>query len=258
MKEYQTILTERKGKVGLVTFNRPKSFNALNPVLLTELMDALAEFDSQVEIGAMVITGNEKAFAAGADITNMVDSSPEEMRQSPFIPAFDLIRNIKKPVIAAVSGYCLGGGHELAMSCDLIIASESAVFGQPEITLGVIPGAGATQRLTHTVGKIIAMEMILNNRTISAMEALSFNLINHVYPIEDYLTKALTLAQEIADRAPLAVKAAKEMVNQSHEVHLTAGLKEERNTFYNLFSTQDQKEGMKAFLEKRTPTWKGS
>jgi len=258
MKEYQTILTKIVGKVGLVTFNRPKSFNALNRQLLTDLMDALTYFDSLGEIGAMVITGNEKSFAAGADITNMVDASPEEMRQSPFIPSFDRIRNIKKPVIAAVSGYCLGGGHELAMSCDLIIASESAVFGQPEITLGVIPGAGATQRLTHTVGKIIAMEMILNNRTISAMEALSFNLINYVYPIEDYLTKAITLAQEIADRAPLAVKAAKEMVNQAYEVHLAAGLIEERNTFYNLFSTHDQKEGMKAFLEKRTPTWKGS
>ncbi len=258
MKEYQTILTEIKGTVGLVTLNRPKFYNALNRLLLTELMDALAEFDSLGEIGAMVITGNEKSFAAGADITNMVDASPEEMRKSPFIPSFDRIRNIKKPVIAAVSGYCLGGGHELALSCDLIIASESAVFGQPEINLGVIPGAGASQRLTYTVGKTIAMEMILNNRTLSAIEALSFNLINHVYPVEDYLTKALTLAQEIADRAPLAVKAAKEMVNQAYEVHLTAGLKEERNTFYNLFSTHDQKEGMKAFLEKRTPNWKGT
>jgi enoyl-CoA hydratase len=258
MKEYQTILTKILDKVGLVTFNRPKSLNALNRLLLTELMDALNEYDSSEEIGAMVITGNDKSFAAGADITNMVDASTEEMRQSPFIPSFDRIRNIKKPVIAAVSGYCLGGGHELAMSCDLIIASESAVFGQPEITLGVIPGAGATQRLTHIVGKTIAMEMILNNRTISAKEALSFNLVNYVFSIADYLPKALTLAQEIAGRAPLAVKAAKAMVNQAYEVHLADGLIEERNTFYNLFSTHDQKEGMKAFLEKRPPTWKGS
>ena len=257
MKEYKNILTEIKGRVGVVTLNRPKAYNALNYQLLSELMDALTSFDNDKSIGAMVITGNEKTFAAGADISDMVDASPEEMKKSPFIPTFDLIRGIKKPVIAAVSGYCLGGGSELAMSCDLIIASESAVFGQPEINLGIIPGAGGTQRLTRAVGKVVAMEMILNNRTLSAEEAYSFNLINKVYPVEDYLTHTISLAQEIAERAPLAVQAAKEMVNHSFEVSLAEGLEDERETFFNLFSSQDQKEGMKSFLDKRDPSWKG-
>ena len=257
MKEYNNILTEIKSSVGIVTFNRPKSYNALNYQLLSELMDALTTFDNDKSIGSMVITGNEKTFAAGADIIDMVDASPEDMKKSPFIPAFDIIRGIKKPVIAAVSGYCLGGGCELAMSCDLIIASESASFGQPEINLGIIPGAGGTQRLTRSVGKVIAMEMILNNRTLSAEEAYSFNLINNVYPVEDYLTQAISLAQEIAERAPLAVKSAKKMINHSFDVSLTKGLEDEREAFFNLFSSQDQKEGMKAFLGKRKPSWKG-
>ena len=257
MNNYQNILTEIQGKVGLITLNRPKSYNALNYQILSELMSALADFDKDNSIGAMVITGNEKTFAAGADITSMVDSSTEEMNDSPFIPAFDLIRNIKKPVIAAVSGYCLGGGCELALSCDLIISSESAVFGQPEINLGVIPGAGGTQRLTLAVGKTIAMEMILNNRTLSADEASSLKLINHIFPVEEYLKESLSLAQEIAERAPLAIQAGKKMINQCFEVSLTQGLKDERDTFYDLFSSQDQKEGMKAFLDKRSPDWKG-
>ncbi len=257
MKEYKNILTEIKGRVGIITLNRPKSYNALNYQLLSELMDALTSFDKDKSIGAMVITGNEKTFAAGADISDMVNASPDDMKKSPFIPTFALIRSIKKPVIAAVSGYCLGGGCELAMSCDLITASESAVFGQPEINLGIIPGAGGTQRLTHAVGKVIAMEMILNNRTLSAEEAYSFNLINKVYPVEDYLSHSISLAQKIAERAPLAIQAAKKMVNHSFEVSLTEGLKNERETFFNLFFSQDQKEGMKAFLEKRDPSWKG-
>jgi len=249
MTEFQNILTEVQGKVGLITLNRPKSYNALNYQILSELMSALADFDKDNAIGAMVITGNEKTFAAGADITSMVNASTEEMIESPFIPAFDLIRNIKKP--------CLGGGYELALSCDLIIASESAVFGQPEINLGVIPGAGGTQRLTLAVGKTIAMEMILNNRTLSADEAFSFNIINHIFPVEEYLKESLSLAQEIAERAPLAIQAGKKMINQCFEVFLTQGLEVERDTFYNLFSSQDQKEGMKAFLDKRSPDWKG-
>jgi enoyl-CoA hydratase/carnithine racemase len=257
MNEYQNILTEVHGKVGLITLNRPKSYNALNYQILSELMSALTDFDKDNTIGAMLITGNEKTFAAGADITSMVNASTEEMIESPFIPAFGLIRYIRKPVIAAVSGYCLGGGCELALSCDLIIASESAVFGQPEINLGVIPGAGGTQRLTLAVGKTIAMEMILNNRTLSADEASSFNLINHIFPVEEYLKESLSLAQEIAERAPLAIQAGKKMINQCFEVTLTRGLEIEQDTFCALFSTQDQKEGMKAFLEKRSPAWKG-
>jgi len=257
MKKYQYILTEIKEKVGLATLNRPNEYNALNHQLLKELMDALELFDEQKDIGAMVITGNLKAFAAGADITNMVAASPEEIRRSSFIPSFDLIRKITKPVIAAVSGYCLGGGLELAMSCDLIIASETAKFGQPEINLGIIPGAGGTQRLTHAVGKVIAMEMILNNRTLTAEEAFQYKLINKVYSTEDYLTESLRLAREIAIRAPLAIKAAKKAVNLSFEGSLTTGLAEERAIFYELFSSKDQKEGMKAFLEKRKSVWTG-
>jgi enoyl-CoA hydratase len=258
MKKYQYILTEIHGNVGVVLLNRPKSYNALNYQMLNELMDALVNFDSVQEIGAMVITGNEKAFAAGADITDMVDSSPEKMKESPFIPEFDHIRDISKPIIAAVSGYCLGGGNELAMSCDMVVASESTVFGQPEINLGVIPGAGGTQRLTLAVGKQLAMEMILNNRTLTADEALHYGLVNHVYPVDEYLNQSIHLAQEIAARAPLAIKAAKEMVNQSFEVSLTRGIEIEKEIFYQLFSSHDQKEGMEAFLEKRKPVWIGS
>ena len=257
MNDFQMILTETRERVGLITLNRPKAYNALNYQLLAELTQALEEFDGKKAIGAMVITGNQKAFAAGADITNMIDCSAEEISKSPFIPAFEGILNIKKPVLAAVSGYCLGGGLELAMSCDLITASESTSFGQPEINLGIIPGAGGTQRLTRAIGKSLAMEMILNNRTFTAEEALSFGLINALYPVEDYLNKTLDLAQEIAQRAPLAVQAAKNAVNQTFQGSLSEGLAFERELFYALFNSQDQQEGMTAFLEKRKPIWSG-
>lgn len=257
MSEQELIQVERIDKVGLVTLNRPKALNALNPALLNSLMDALESLDEEEEIGAMVVTGNEKAFAAGADIKSMVSANPVEMLKNEFIPAFARIREIKKPVIAAVSGYCLGGGNELALSCDMIVASETASFGQPEIKLGIIPGAGGTQRLTKAVGKALAMEMVLNNRTLSAEEALAYRLINYVEPVEDYLKKAIDLAQEIAHRAPLAVQLGKESVNTSFETHLQRGLDEERRSFYLLFSSQDQEEGMKAFIEKRTPQWQG-
>ncbi len=254
---YTNILTERRGRVGLITLNRPQAMNALNRTLLSELMDALEAFDADPEVGAMVIAGNEKAFAAGADIKEMVEASAVEMLERDTIGLFDRIRRIKKPVIAAVSGWALGGGCELAMSCDMIVASETARFGQPEITIGVIPGAGGTQRLTRTVGKALAMEMVLNNRTLSAQEALQFGLVNRVVPVERYLEEALTLAEEIAARAPLAVRLAKEAVNAALETSLTEGLAAERRNFYLLFATEDQKEGMKAFIEKRKPQWKG-
>ncbi|MEJ2446874.1 MAG: enoyl-CoA hydratase-related protein [Anaerolineales bacterium] len=257
MKAYQLILTEIIDRVGLITLNRPDSYNALNSQILEELMNALQDFDRQEEIGVMVITGSEKAFAAGADISAMVDRTPEEMRQSTFIPTFALIQEIKKPIIAAVSGYCLGGGAELAMSCDMITASESAKFGQPEINLGIIPGAGGTQRLTRAVGKVLAMEMILNNRTLRAEEALSFGLINHVYPVDQYLEQTLQLAREIGERAPLAIQAAKGAINASYQMSLQEGLLIERELFYDLFSTKDQQEGMNAFLEKREARWLG-
>jgi enoyl-CoA hydratase len=254
---YETILTETRGRVGHITLNRPRALNALNQLLLGELMDALASFDRQEGVGAMVITGNEKAFAAGADIKEMADKSVTEMMDSNHVAVFGRIRTVRKPVIAAVSGWALGGGCEIALSCDMIVASESARFGLPEVTIGVIPGAGGTQRLARAVGKVIAMEMILNNRTLTAPEALQYGLVNRVVPVESYLEEALKLAEEIASRAPLAVQAAKKMINQSYERSLAEGLEEERQTFYNLFASEDQKEGMQAFIEKRPAEWKG-
>lgn len=257
MTEYTTILVETRGKVGLITLNRPEAYNALNATVLTELMTALRTFDADDEIGAMVVTGSEKVFAAGADIKEMSDASAADMLISGNIDIFDQIMQIQKPVIGAISGWCLGGGNELAMSFDMIVASERARFGQPEVNLGVIPGAGGTQRLTKAVGKAIAMEMVLNNRQLTAEEALHFGLVNKVVPVEEYLDAALKLAAEIAKRAPLAVRMGKQAVNRAFETHLRDGLAEERRAFYLLFATEDQKEGMQAFLEKRDPDWKG-
>jgi len=254
---YTTILTETRERVGLIRLNRPQAMNALNPALLGELMDALQAFDADEKIGAMVITGSERAFAAGADIKEMADASPEEMRKRGFIDLFDGLRRIRKPVIAAVAGYALGGGCEIVLACDMVIAAENARFGQPEVTIGVIPGAGGTQRLPRAVGKVIAMEMILNNRMLTAQEALQFGLINRVVPVDRFLEEALSLAAAVAARAPLAVQAAKEAVNQVYELPLTGGLQAEREAFYALFATQDQKEGMQAFIEKRAAQWKG-
>lgn len=257
MSTERLVLTDVHGRVGLVRLNRPQALNALNEQLMTELMDALSAFDVDDRVGALVITGNEKAFAAGADIKDMVEATPVEMLLQRRISQFDRIRNIKKPVLAAVSGWCLGGGNELALSCDLIIASETARFGQPEINIGVIPGAGGTQRLTRVLGKALAMEMILNNRTLSAQEALQFGLVNRVVPVERCLQETLELAEQIANRAPLAVRLAKEAVNNAFETSLTDGIADERRAFYLLFSSRDQKEGMKAFIEKRPPEWTG-
>lgn len=254
---YTTILTETRGRVGLITLNRPEAMNALNPTILGELMDALEAFDADDSVGAMVLAGNEKVFAAGADIKEMAEATEEQMRQSPFIGLFGRIRQIRKPVIAAVSGWALGGGCELAMSCDMIVASERARFGQPEITIGVIPGAGGTQRLTLAVGKAIAMEMVLSNRTLSADEALHYGLVNYVAPVDSYLDKAISLAEKIAGLGPIAVRAGKEAVNATFEGSLTDGLSAEKELFYSLFSTEDQKEGMSAFIEKRKPNWQG-
>ncbi len=257
MGEYTTILTETRGKVGLIRLNRPRAYNALNSTLMSELTAALAEYDADPNIGAIVITGNEKVFAAGADIKEMSEATPVDMLTSGYIDLFDRIRAVRKPIIAAVSGWALGGGFELAMTCDMIVASETAKFGQPEINLGIIPGAGGTQRLTRTVGKYIAMEVVLNDRKLSAEEAARFGLVNRVVPVERYLDEALELAQQIAERAPIALQIAKEAVNKALETSLTEGLAYERRVFYLLFATEDQKEGMKAFLEKRPPQWSG-
>ena len=256
-KHIQAETPDEFPRVGLVRLNRPKALNALNHELVGEVMNALDSFDSNDSIGAMVVTGNERAFAAGADITEMVNASTAEMQKSGHISPFDRIREIDKPVIAAVSGWCLGGGNELAMSCDMIVASESAQFGQPEINLGVIPGAGGTQRLTRAVGKTIAMEVVLNDRKLSAGEALHYGLVNRVVPVELHLAEALKLAAQIAARAPVAIQTAKQAVNQAFETSLSEGVIAERSAFYSLFDTHDQKEGMQAFVEKRKPEWKG-
>lgn len=254
---HELILTEIRVRVGLITFNRPQAMNALNHQLISEVMEALESFDRDESIGCAVITGNEKAFAAGADIKEMADKSIHEMMDRDHVAVFGRIRTIRKPIIAAVSGWALGAGCEVALACDMIVASESAVFGQPEINIGVIPGAGGTQRLTRAVGKAIAMEMILNDRRLTAQEAYQLGMVNRVVPVAGYLDEALKLAGEIAARAPLAVRAAKKMINRAFESSLSEGLAEERQEFYNLFASEDQKEGMLAFLEKRKPVWKG-
>lgn len=255
--EYRTILTGVHDRVGLIRLNRPEALNALNGELMRELVAALRAFDDDPDIGAMVITGSDRAFAAGADIKEMASRTAVEMLHSDMIGTWDAVAAMKKPVIAAVSGYALGGGAELALMCDMIVASETAVFGQPEINLGVIPGAGGTQRLARTIGKALAMEMVLNDRRLSAEEALQRGLVNYVYPVETYLDEALRLANEIAARAPVAVRLAKEAVNKAFELPLAEGLAFERRNFYFLFATSDQKEGMDAFIGKRKPEWKG-
>jgi enoyl-CoA hydratase len=254
---YSCIVTEIHDKSGLIRINRPKAHNALNAVVMSELVSALQDYDADDNIGAIVITGNERAFAAGADIKEMAEMSAVEMLIEDRIHSWDLVASIQKPIIAAVSGWCLGGGNELAMACDMVIASESAKFGQPEIELGVIPGAGGTQRLTRAVGKQVAMEMVLANRHLSAEEALQLGLIMRVVPDAQYLDEALKLANEIATKPPLAIRFGKEMVNLAFETMLSDGLERERRSFYFLFSTDDQKEGMRAFMEKRTPEWTG-
>jgi len=252
------IQTEVRERAGLIRINRPEAMNALNGAVMEEVAQALEGFDADPKIGAMVITGDDRAFASGADIKEMADASSVEMLLSDRIGKWDRIRRIRKPVIAAVSGWCLGGGNELAMACDMIVASETARFGQPEINLGVMPGGGGTQRLTRAVGKAVAMEVVLNNRTLTAHEAQTFGLVNRVVPLEAYLDEAIRLANEIAARAPLAVRLGKEAVNHAFESFLADGVADERRAFYFLFSTHDQKEGMQAFTAKRKPEWTGT
>ena len=255
---YENILVERsEGKVGLVRLNRPKALNALNAALMAELADALDTLDRDETVGCLVLTGSDRAFAAGADIKEMMEATAVDMLNRNTIGLWDRVAMLRKPIIAAVSGWCLGGGNELAMACDMIVASETAKFGQPEISIGVIPGAGGTQRLTRAVGKAITMEMILNNRHLTADEAYRFGLVNRVAPPDSYLDEALKLAREIAGRAPVAVRIAKEMINKAYEGTLTEGIAAERRSFYFLFATEDQKEGMAAFTDKRDPHWKG-
>jgi len=255
MSTYANIRVRQEHGVGIVQIHRPQVRNALNGPTMFELVEALQAFDSDDAVGCLIITGSEKAFAAGADITQMAHADVIEILNSPFVSYWDGLRGLHKPLIAAVSGWCLGGGCELALLCDMIVASETAVFGQPEINLAIMPGAGGTQRLARTVGKALAMEMVLNDRRLSAQEALQYGLVNKVAPVDAYMDQALELAASIAARAPVAVRLAKEAVNSALETNLSEGLRLERRLFTLLFATEDQKEGMAAFLEKRQPTW---
>lgn len=240
-----------------IQINRPDAMNALNVELMSMLKDALKKLDQDENVRVIIISGDEKAFAAGADIKQMADKSAIDMFEIDQFATWDQIRKTRKPIIAAVSGFALGGGCELAMTCDMIVASESAKFGQPEIKIGVTPGAGGTQRLTKAVGKAKAMEMVLTGAMIGADEAMQYGLVNKVVPVELYLTEAVSLAKQIAVMSPIATKLAKESVNRSFETHLDEGLHFERKNFYLAFSSEDQKEGMQAFIEKRPPDYKG-
>jgi enoyl-CoA hydratase len=251
------IVTQLDGAVGIARLNRPDVLNALNIKLMDQLIETLCKFDEDPSIRCIVLTGNEKAFAAGADIKEMSDASVVDMYERNNLARWERIRRVRKPIIAAVSGYCLGGGCELAMLCDLIVAAESAKFGQPEINIGVIPGAGGTQRLSRTVGKYRAMELILTGRFITAQEAFDMGLATRVVPTEVYLQEAIKLGKEIAERSPMAVRLGKEAVLKAFDSSLSEGLDFERKVFYMLFATEDQKEGMKAFVEKRKAEYKG-
>jgi enoyl-CoA hydratase len=242
----------------MLTLDRPDARNALNFALLAELADALERFDGDGVTRAVVLTGaGDRAFAAGADITELADQTPERLRAEGQFEAWDRIAAVGVPMIAAVRGFALGGGCELAMSCDLIVAGDDARFGQPEIRIGVMPGAGGTQRLTRAVGASLAMEMVLTGRLIDASEALAAGLVSRVVPAADTVTAALEIADAIAGLPPLAVRAAKRAVRAASELPLAAGLRAEREAFFDLFATEDQREGMRAFMEKRPATWTG-
>jgi enoyl-CoA hydratase len=248
---------EKDPRVGVVQLNRPEKLNALSLQLMEELITALEAYDADPDIRCMVLHGNERAFAAGADIDEMAGADSIEMLLRDQFRKWERISALKKPLIAAVSGYALGGGCELAMLCDIIVASETAQFGQPEINIGVMPGAGGTQRLTRTIGKAMAMELVLTGRFLSAHEAHRLGLVNRVVPVEVYLDEAFALASLIASKPPIAVRLAKEAVLKALNTPLDIGLEFERKNFYLLFSTADQKEGMRAFQEKRPPQWQG-
>ena len=253
---YETITVEKKGKVGLITLNRPEALNALNSQLIGELGKALDKFEANKAIGCIVITGSEKAFAAGADIKEMQSKTYMEAYREDFIADWGRVSQCRVPVIAAVAGYALGGGCELAMMCDFILAADTAVFGQPEINLGVIPGSGGTQRLTRVVGKSKAMEMCLTGRNMKAEEAERSGLVSRVVPANDLITEALKVADKIASFSKPSVYMAKDAVQRAYETTLAEGILYERRLFHSLFATDDQKEGMQAFVEKRSASFK--
>lgn len=255
-RNYEMILVETPGDgVGVVRLNRPKALNALNSQITAEAFTAMEDFDADPAIGCIILTGSDKAFAAGADIKQMAETSAVEMVTNDFTE-WSRMTGISKPIIAAVSGYALGGGCEMAMMADMIVASETAVFGQPEINLGIIPGAGGTQRLIRAVGKAVAMEVILADRRLSADEALNYGLVNRVAPVESYMDEAIKLAQKVASMSQITARLAKDAVNKAMELSLQEGLELEKRNFYILFGTEDRTEGMNAFIEKRKPEWK--
>jgi enoyl-CoA hydratase len=255
---YENILVERPAEgVGLIRINRPKRMNALNQQTMEEIATVLSSWELDEEVRCVVLTGSASAFAAGADINEFAGAGAGDMLRSYRFKQWAVVKSFPKPLIAAVSGFALGGGNELAMSCDMIVASESAQFGQPEINLGIMPGAGGTQRLTRAVGKAVAMEVVLAGRFLTAQEALQAGLVNAVVPVELYLEKAIELAAKVAAKAPVATKLAKESVLRALDVPLDEGLEFERRNFWLLFATEDKEEGVKAFLDKRPAQWKG-
>jgi len=253
---YQNLIVETRGKVGIIRLNRPQALNALNGVVMTELSGAIDGFESDPLVACIIITGSDKAFAAGADIKEMVHKSYMDAFFGDFAGAWDHAARARKPVIAAVAGFALGGGCELAMQCDFIIAADNAKFGQPEIKLGVIPGIGGTQRLTHAVGKAKAMDLILTGRMMDAAEAERAGLVARVVPLANLMDEAVKAAETIAAMSLPSVMLAKESVNRAFETTLAEGIRFERRVFHSLFGTEDQKEGMSAFVEKRMPDFK--
>jgi enoyl-CoA hydratase len=251
------VLVERDGRVAVVLLNRPQQLNALSGELMGELVAALLELDRDAEVRAIVLGGNERAFAAGADIAELAAGTAISLYENRRIDAWDSIRAVRTPIVAAVSGFCLGGGCELAMLCDLVVAAESAKFGQPEINLGVLPGAGGTQRLTRAVGKALAMDMILTGRVLSAREALDFGLVARVVAQEAWLDEAKRVAHEIAAKSPISVRLAKDAIDKAFETPLSAGVEFERRSFYLARAADDATEGLNAFVEKRLPDFKG-
>ena len=253
---FETIVTETRGRVALITHNRPNALNALNATLIGELGDAVAAYDADQRIGCMIITGSEKAFAAGADIKEMQGLTFVEAFNRDYGEALSRVARARKPLIAAVAGYCLGGGSELAMICDIVLAADTARFGQPEITLGIMPGMGGTQRLPRAVGKAKAMDLILTGRMMDAAEAERSGLVSRIVPANDLLEEAMRVAEKIAGFSLPSVLMAKESVNRSFETPLSEGIRYERRLFHAMFATEDQKEGMAAFVEKRSPQFR--
>jgi len=255
---YETILTSKEGMLGIITLNRPQAMNALSTKLVSELISALDEFEKDDGVRCLVVAGSERAFSAGADIHEMADKTAVQMTMTGhFFPLWDRVGRYPKPIVGALSGYVLGGGLELAMTLDVLVASETTQLGQPEIDIGVMPGGGGTQRLTRAVGKAKAMEMILTGKRIGAEEAKTLGLVSRVVPKEAYLDEAKKVANEIASKSPVAVRLAKMAVNKAFEIGLTQGIDFEREVFYLLFASEDKDEGMRAFLEKRKPEFKG-